>query len=161
MNSFPSRCIFLISLLLLTGFAKSESARPGEPVSGIEILIELDPDDEPIFNSRTDAGGQALFTLKRAGTVRIKLILPPSMKSALPVSALHILLEQKPTGAPNAKATPSFSPVTLGSRTGRNPLSPGPKPGIFVTPKFPAETNMTYRVTVTCDVPIPPPAGNK
>jgi hypothetical protein len=81
MKSTTYAIIFFFCLILV-----NTNIQAGEPVPGAEIYVELEPDDEPIFNGTTNEEGEFVFTIPASKellkTSKLKItIVPPKLKS--------------------------------------------------------------------------------
>ncbi len=137
--------LFLLSVLVAffcINKIQAQSKATGEPVPGAEIYIELETDDEPIMKGNTDHLGTYHFKDLKNGTYKLFCKLPKGIasvaKKALPIAQkLHVnfIIEgiQK-------------SPITFGSKTGKNPL-------LFESPVFILEEkNNSFKVTIVTSV---------
>ena len=110
-------------------------SKPGEPVPGAEIYVELE-NDEPIAVVRgiTSDKGAWNFRIKHQGTYKLVIDLSRKDKSYFPkgFKSLWVKLDKGGKG-----------PVTFGTKTGKNPL-------LFETPDFKLDdVKRAYTVTVT------------
>lgn len=121
--------MLLLTILVLLFSINKVQAQPkvmGEPVEGAEIFIEQQPNDEPLKKGKTDHTGTYHFKNLKSGTYKIVCKLPKTFDSTAKKAEL----------AKAQKLHVNFmiegiqkSPITFGSKTGKNPL-------LFESPDF-------------------------
>jgi len=115
-----------IALLFLAIFISAKPLLAGEPVPGAEIFVELEPDDQPIMKGKTDHIGTYHFKNLKKGKYKIVCKLPGTQgdwaKKAETVKQKKLFVNFIVNGIQK-------SPITFGSKTGKNPL-------LFESPKF-------------------------
>ncbi|GAB1473198.1 hypothetical protein MASR2M69_06390 [Bacteroidota bacterium] len=79
-----------LALILFTTFFNLQAREPlpsflaGEPVPGAEIYVELEPDDEPIFNDPTNEEGEVIFSV---------LISPPEIPNLPVIPVINVYVD--------------------------------------------------------------------
>lgn len=79
-----------LALILFTTFFNLQAREPlpsflaGEPVPGAEIYVELEPDDEPIFNNPTNEEGEVIFSV---------LISPPEIPTIPVIPVINVYVD--------------------------------------------------------------------
>lgn len=79
-----------LALILFTTFFNLQAREPlpsflaGEPVPGAEIYVELEPDDEPIFNDPTNEEGEVIFSV---------LISPPEIPTLPVIPVINVYVD--------------------------------------------------------------------
>lgn len=135
--------LLLSILVVFFCINKVHAQAMGEPVPGAEVYVDLEADDVPIMKGKTDHIGTYHFKNLKSGTYKLVCKLPITFDS----------IAKKAELTKAQKLHVNFmvegihkSPITFGSKTGKNPL-------LFESPDFILKEKLnSFKVTIFTSV---------